>query len=60
MPKVVQRPFCTIYKRSESEKRVYNMTKEMDSLRAEVVALRKEIITQKSSENKGNKKKSSE
>lgn len=43
MPKIVRRPFCTIYKRSESEKKVYEMTKEFDNMKEELKALREQV-----------------
>lgn len=52
MPKVVHRPFCTIYKRSESEKRVYNMTKEFDEMKKEMQSLREKVEQQESDSKK--------
>lgn len=49
MPKIVRRPFCTIYKRSDSEKRIYNMTKEFDDMKKEVQSLKEKVENQENS-----------
>lgn len=43
MPKRIQRPFCTIYKRSESEKRAWNAAKEVEAQKHEIEELKKQI-----------------
>lgn len=43
MPKRVQRPFCTIYKRSESEKRTWEATKAVEAQKLEIEELKKQI-----------------
>ena len=43
MPKKIHKPFCTIYKRSEAEKRAWNAVKELDAQRSEIEELKKQL-----------------
>ena len=52
MPKIVRRPFCTMYKRTESEKKVYEMTKEFDNMKEEIRALKEQVEGQSTKKTK--------
>lgn len=55
--KRISRPFCVIFKRSESEKRAWNMGKELDQQKEELEALKKELAELKAASTTSSKKK---
>lgn len=57
MAKRIDRPFCTIFKRTEEEKRVWNASKELEAQKEEIAALRAELEALKGSDTKSTSKK---
>ena len=49
MAKKVNRPFCVIYKRTDAEKRAWNMSKELDEQKSEIEEIKRELEALKAS-----------